>query len=387
MSQEPARALIVEDDHSWQQIVTEILTDLGLAVDVADTLEAAVEALAAAPHRLAVVDLSLSGPDHRNRDGLAVLEAIRRQDPGCAAILLTGFATVELAVSALTEYGALTCLRKESFRRAEFRQVVQRALALAPTPPSPSGIPQAAQEAQAPGQAAEGARQTATQILVVEDDAGWRSILVELLSDAGYRPRACPSYGEALGLLRREKFELAVVDLSLASSTTPAGAPAGNRDGFEVLRGTKSAGIPTVVVSGLATPADVERLYAEFGIFAYLEKQQFERGAFAATAREALAAAQADVGELARLTRRERDVMVLLVHGLTNKGIARGDGDLGEYGEAVSEVDLCEAGRGQPRGGGGSSAWFGVKDVIGHLTTAPGSGISGAQLNSKHQRL
>ena len=157
----------------------------------------------------------------------------------------------------------------------------------------------------------------------MEDDAGWRSILVELLSDAGYRPRACPSYGEALGLLRREKFELAVVDLSLASSTTPAGAPAGNRDGFEVLRGTKSAGIPTVVVSGLATPADIERLYAEFGIFAYLEKQQFERGAFAATAREALAAAQADVGEIARLTRRERDVMVLLVQGLTNKGIAR----------------------------------------------------------------
>ena len=149
----------------------------------------------------------------------------------------------------------------------------------------------------------------------MEDDAGWRSILVELLSDAGYRPRACPSYGEALGLLRREKFELAVVDLSLASSTTPAGAPAGNRDGFEVLRGTKSAGIPTVVVSGLATPADIERLYAEFGIFAYLEKQQFEREAFAATAREALAAARADVGELARLTRRERDVMMLWCEG------------------------------------------------------------------------
>ena len=146
MNDEPPRALVVEDDRSWQQIVAEILTDLSLAVDVADTLEAAVEALAAAPHRLAVVDLSLSGPDHRNRDGLAVLEAIRRQDPGCAAVLLTGFATVELAVSALTEYGALTCLRKESFRRAEFRQVVRRALALAhpaPTPPpSPSGIPQ-----------------------------------------------------------------------------------------------------------------------------------------------------------------------------------------------------------------------------------------------------
>jgi len=317
MTQDPARALIVEDDHSWQQIVTEILTDLGLAVDAADTFEAAVEALAAAPHRLAVVDLSLSGPDHRNRDGLTVLEAIRRQDPGCAAILLTGFATVELAVSALTEYGALTCLRKESFRRAEFRQIVQRMLALAPAPPpSPSEV---RQEAHLPADAGQGAGPSTAQILIVEDDAGWRGILGELLLDIGCRPRACPSYGEALGLLRREKFELAVVDLSLASSTVPAG----NRDGFEVLRETKSAGIPTVVVSGLATPADVERLYAEFDIFACLEKQRFERTAFIATVQEALAAAQADAGELARLTRRERDVMALLVRGLTNKGIAR----------------------------------------------------------------
>ena len=155
MNDDPACALVVEDDRSWQQIVAEILTDSGLAVDVADSVEAASAMLAATPHRLAVVDLSLSGPDHRNQDGLTVLEAIRRQDPGCAAVLLTGFATVELAVSALTEYGALTCLRKETFRRAEFRQVIQRVMALAPTPlPSSSGIP--AGETQAPGRADEG---------------------------------------------------------------------------------------------------------------------------------------------------------------------------------------------------------------------------------------
>ena len=148
MSQRPLRALVVEDDRSWQQIVAEILTDIGLEVDVADTAEAAAGMLRAAPHRLAVVDLALSGPDHRNRDGLAVLGAIRLQDPGCAAILLTGFATVELAVSALTEHGATTCLRKENFRRAEFRQVVQRVLALAPAPPPPaSGIPRETQGA------------------------------------------------------------------------------------------------------------------------------------------------------------------------------------------------------------------------------------------------
>ena len=38
---------------------------------------------------------------------------------------------------------------------------------------------------------------------------------------------------------------------------------------------------------------------------------------------DAAAAGRADSGGIARLTRRERDVMVLLVQGLTNKGIAR----------------------------------------------------------------
>ena len=110
-----ARALVVEDDRSWQAILREILADGRLAVAVAEELQAAEVALQAASHRLAVVDLALRGGDHHNQDGLAVLDAIRRRDPGCVAILLTGFATVELAVRALTEHGAYTCIRKEAF--------------------------------------------------------------------------------------------------------------------------------------------------------------------------------------------------------------------------------------------------------------------------------
>ena len=131
------RALVVEDDRSWQQILSEILTDAGLKVDLAESLGQATAGLRAAAHRLAIVDLSLGGSDHRNQDGLLVLDAVRRYDPGCVALLLTGFATVELAVSALTEHGAFTCLRKETFRRAEFRDVISRALADAHSRPGP----------------------------------------------------------------------------------------------------------------------------------------------------------------------------------------------------------------------------------------------------------
>jgi DNA-binding NarL/FixJ family response regulator len=318
MDERARRALVVEDDRAWQEILGEILTDMGLAVDSASTLADAKLHLRAAAHRLAVVDLSLRADSPQNQEGLRVLEAIRRLDPGCVAILLTGYATVELAVSALTEFGAYTLLRKEAFRRAEFRAVVNRVLALPPlqimTLPRDQATT-APRSSQAPS---EGERDRGL-ILLVEDDAGWRGILAEILADSGYRVRECLSYAEALGRLRRERCDLAVVDLSLASSLSPDA----NRDGYQVLRETRALLIPAVVVSGLVAPADVERAYTEFGIFACLEKQGFDRHVFVATVAEAIAAGQAPGGEIARLTRRERDVLALVVRGLTNKGIAR----------------------------------------------------------------
>src|SRR5215510_11862926 len=222
------RALVVEDDHSWQQIISEILSDCGLEVDIATNLEEATAHLKSQQHRLAVVDLSLFPNDHNNYDGLRVLDAIRRLDPNCRAILLTGFATVELAVTALTDYGAFTFLRKESFHRSQFRDIVYRILVSPPiltklVPASVSTASTSLLKKQT------GPLKTPSdRALVVEDDAGWRSILEELLSDAGFQVRTCASFGDALGYLRRAspRFSLAVIDLSLqrsANSFTAAG--------------------------------------------------------------------------------------------------------------------------------------------------------------------
>src|SRR5512138_3835228 len=105
-SASPPRALVVEDDPSWQQILGEILADMGLEVDLADSYTTASELLHKAPHRVAILDLSLGGPDHRNQDGLSVAEAVRRLDPACVVLFLTGFATVELAVQVMKDLGA-----------------------------------------------------------------------------------------------------------------------------------------------------------------------------------------------------------------------------------------------------------------------------------------
>ncbi len=175
------RALVVEDDRSWQQILSEILSDSGLEVDVADSLDSAILLLKAQPHRLAVVDLSLSPNDHNNYDGLRALDAVRKLDPNCRTILLTGFATVELAVTVLTDYGAFTFLRKESFQRVQFRDIIYRVLVSPPQHGAEPSRPSATSSALSVPNRATSMR-SSEKALVVEDDAGWRNILEELVN-------------------------------------------------------------------------------------------------------------------------------------------------------------------------------------------------------------
>ena len=155
------------------------------------------------------------------------------------------------------------------------------------------------------------------KVLVVEDDVNWRSLYEEILGDAGWAAYCAVSYGEARGWLQRLDFEIAIVDLNLASSA----APEGNRDGFYLLRATRQRGVPAIVVSALGDPADVDRAYDEYGVFAFVEKEGFDRRNFRRLLEEARRAGVDEAVPVTSEERRRRDR-----HGRANAPRARGVG-------------------------------------------------------------
>ncbi len=311
MNTQPIYALVIDDDPSWQEILKEILEDNGLDVDLSDGVEDALKKLHQKNYRLAIVDLSLAGIDHHNQDGLTILDQAKRLVPGIVTILLTGYASVELAVNVIQTYGAYTCLRKETFKRAEFRQLIREALA-SPVILNKNEDNGKSLEKKSEDQGSQQLRHPQSALLV-EDDAGWRSLLSEIIKEAGYQVYSGSSYGEALGVIKREQFQLAILDLSLASSIAEH-----NLDGFQLLSSINQMGIPAIIVSGAADPNLIDQAFRNYEIFAFFEKQSFERVSFL----EVVGKVSSQSGLLSVLTEREIEVLTLVAQGLTNKEIA-----------------------------------------------------------------
>jgi DNA-binding NarL/FixJ family response regulator len=118
--------LVIEDDPNWQTLFCEIITDAGFEPLVVTTYREALTALDAQIYVLAVVDMSLSELNYDNRDGLMALKKISGLPEPLPAVVVTGYATVNLAVETLVDLNAVNFLRKEEFDRHRFLRIIQQ---------------------------------------------------------------------------------------------------------------------------------------------------------------------------------------------------------------------------------------------------------------------
>ncbi len=115
------RILVVDDDPDVLEVLADRLRGLGLQVSTAPSGPAALQLVREEAPGVVLLDLQLPG-----MDGLAVLEAIRREDPEAAVVMLTAHGTVPRAVEAMKK-GAYDFLTKP-FDPRHLEIVVAKAL-------------------------------------------------------------------------------------------------------------------------------------------------------------------------------------------------------------------------------------------------------------------
>jgi DNA-binding NtrC family response regulator len=118
-----ARILLVEDEVNMARTLAKNLARAGHAVEHAPHGEAALARLAAERFDVVLTDLKMPV-----MDGMALLRAMHERDVSAAAVVLTGFGTIETAVEAM-KLGAVDYLIKDA-RPQEILLTIERVLRL-----------------------------------------------------------------------------------------------------------------------------------------------------------------------------------------------------------------------------------------------------------------
>ena len=113
--------LVVDDEEIMREILETLLTRDGYDVRVASSGAEGLELARALPFDAAIVDIMMPG-----LDGIATLDELKRIDEDLAVIILTAFASVESAISAM-KAGAFDYITKP-FKNDEVLVVVRNAM-------------------------------------------------------------------------------------------------------------------------------------------------------------------------------------------------------------------------------------------------------------------
>lgn len=95
------KVLVVDDLPDWRITLSGLLIDQGYEVQVASSLDGAMQLLENESFHVAIIDVRLDESDEDNRDGLVLLRQLKERWPFIEVIILTGYADVSMAQEAL----------------------------------------------------------------------------------------------------------------------------------------------------------------------------------------------------------------------------------------------------------------------------------------------
>jgi len=117
----PVAVLVIDDEAIACRRLKAALEKSGYAVETCESGTEAIERMRERAYDVVVTDIRMG-----DVDGIEVLDAVQRLHPKTKTILITGFATVELAREALAK-GAYDFVAKP-FQPKDLRAIIERAV-------------------------------------------------------------------------------------------------------------------------------------------------------------------------------------------------------------------------------------------------------------------
>ena len=249
--------LVVDDNATNRRLLQQVLANWGMQSTLAEGGEAALTILRHAKHaRAPLVLLDAHMPE---MDGFAVAEQIK-QDPALAG------ATIMMLTSG-GRPGDITRCRELGIATYLIKPIMQADLLDAILTALSTGTLAAGQPARDLPIAEPHAAHRRLHILVAEDNAVNRRLVVRLLEKRGYLVAAAVNGREALHAMREQEFDLVLMDLQMPEM-----------DGFEVtaeIRRREAAlgthRLPIIALTARALKGDLDRCLAA-GMDAYVSK-------------------------------------------------------------------------------------------------------------------
>jgi DNA-binding NtrC family response regulator len=93
--------LVIDDDRDVLQAAEFVLAGHARSIVTADSLDAAHDLIGSTRFDCVLLDMNFAAGDRSGRDGMAMLAAMKAEDPALAVILTTAFGAVSLAVESL----------------------------------------------------------------------------------------------------------------------------------------------------------------------------------------------------------------------------------------------------------------------------------------------